>query len=92
MKPTAQSPTTSYTADTITDDQVRELRTTLKRELREGDKWNELFVQETKADIETCTIALTDRRAMAYMMAGVAEGVRKARERCARMIADRRTE
>ena len=90
MTPTPQ-PTKNFTADTITDDQVRDLRTALKRELRDGDKGDELFVQETKADIETCTIALTDRRAMAYMMAGVAEGVRKARERCAQMLSDRRS-
>ena len=80
----------TLSADTITDGQIRDLRSTLKRELA-GHKWNELLHDETKADIETCTIALTDRRAMAYMMAGVAEGVRKARERCARILSDRST-
>ena len=78
----------TLTADTITDTQIRDLRSTLKHELA-GYKWNELLHDETKADIATCTIALTDRRAMAYMMAGVAEGVRKARERCARILSDR---
>ena len=79
----------TLTANTITDAQIRKLRSTLKRDLR-AEKWNELFIAETKADIETCTIALTDRRAMAYLLAGVAEGVQKARARCATILNDRR--
>ena len=78
----------TLTADTITDGQIRDLRSTLKRELA-GHKWNELLHDETKADIATCTIALTDRRAMAYLVTGVAEGVRKARARCAQILNDR---
>jgi hypothetical protein len=78
----------TLTGGTITNTQIRDLRSALKRDLR-AEKWNDLVRAETKADIETCTIALTDRRAMAYLLAGVAEGVQKARARCARILNDR---
>lgn len=69
----------------ITDEQIRELRRTLRRLIREI-KYDELALGEARADEHTCTIALTDPRAMAYMIPGVAEGVRKARAHCAAII------
>ncbi len=76
------------TADTITSEQIRALRTELQYVVR-TEKHDELRREEARADADTCTVALTDRRSMAYMMAGVAEGVRKARERCAQILNDR---
>jgi len=73
------------TADTITDEQIRELRKQLKRENKGFDE------PLTDGDIHTCTVALTDRRAMAYMLDGVAAGVRAARARCAEIFNARYT-
>lgn len=77
------------TAETITDDQIRKLRADLRREAKSINEYDELRADENSADIHTCTIALTDRRAMAYMMKGVAEGVQKARARCAEILTAR---
>jgi hypothetical protein len=74
------------TADTITDEQIRALRKDLRNLIRQIGKYDELARDEARADEATCTVALTDRRAMAYMMVGVAEGVHKARARCAEIL------
>lgn len=63
------------TGETITDEQIKRLRRmTLGTPKKSAD---DLQL------IELCTVAVTDRRAMAFRMPGVAEGVARAREACA---------
>lgn len=59
----------------ITDEQIRRMRRAFLGMPVKSEENNRL--------IDDCTVALTDRRAMAFRMAGVAEGIAKARTRCA---------
>lgn len=63
------------TADMITDDQIRQLKRAML-----GHPNKTKFHRDA---ISACNVALTDRRAMAFQMAGVREGVERARARCA---------
>lgn len=71
----------------ITDKQIRELYKDLQRDLRRMTKLAgsaaNLETEALRSDIAKCSIALTDRRAMAMLLPGVAQGIERARSRCA---------
>lgn len=83
----------TLSADTITDDQLRELMRDLKRDLRRVTKLvgsaANLEAEALRSTISKCSVALTDRRAMAMLMPGVKQGVEKARASCAEILKGR---
>lgn len=72
------------TADTITDEQIRELRKDVMREWAKRGKTTSW--PEGKKILNDCVVALTDRRSMAMQIDDVRCGVHGARARCAEIL------
>jgi hypothetical protein len=72
------------TADTITDEQIRELRAVITKEWKARGRTTSW--PEGKRILELTITALTDPRAMAMQIDDVRFGVARARARCAEIL------